>query len=30
LIKVGGGKQSEAEYEKFTGPKLEFDLVATK
>lgn len=30
LIKVGGGKQSETEYEKFNGPKLEFELAATK
>ena len=30
LIKVGGGKQSEEEFEKFDRPKIEFDLPATK
>jgi len=28
LIKVGGGKQSEAEFKSFEGPKEEFDLPA--
>jgi len=26
LIKVGGGKQSKEEYEKFDGPKINFEL----
>ena len=30
LIKVGGGPQSEAEYEKFKGPKFKFELPAVK
>ena len=28
LLKVGGGKQSEAEFMAFTGPKMEFGLLA--
>lgn len=30
LIKVGGGKQSEKEYEQFNGPKIEFELPIIK
>jgi hypothetical protein len=30
LIKVGGGPQSEKEYEKFKGPKFKFELPAIK
>ena len=30
LIKVGGGKQSEEEYSKFRGEKVEYDLPSSK